>query len=321
MYKKVIGILIVTLLITTAITTVGELNNTNSNLDCFNPKVDIMTDDEIDQENIENLSTGGGAIIWYQYLAQSFRPTKPFLTRVEISICNNFEHPGTLLISINESLTGDSLVSDSVHSSDLPDIWYPDFFWYEFDFPDLEVIPGMEYFIVCMTQDGDYEWIGNYGDRYKRGSCWFTDDNKTWNIHEEEDLGFRTYGYGNKAPINLVISGPSSGKVGTNYDYIFHASDPENDAIYYYIDWGDNSKELCIGPCESGYGVTVSYTWNEQDIYTIRAKAKDIYGAESDWAKLTVSMPKNKPYINTPFLHLLENHPYMFPLLQQLLKL
>jgi len=31
--------------------------------------------------------------------------------------------------------------------------------------------------------------------------------------------------------------------------------------------------------------------------------------------------PKNKPYINTPFLQFLENHPYIFPLLRQLLGL
>jgi len=55
--------------------------------------------------------------------------------------------------------------------------------------------------------------------------------------------------------------------------------------------------------------------------FIISVKAKDEYGAESDWAKLSFSAPKNKPYINTPFLRFLENHPYMFPLLRRLLDL
>jgi hypothetical protein len=47
--------------------------------------------------------------------------------------------------------------------------------------------------------------------------------------------------------------------------------------------------------------------------------AEDIYGAESDWATLEVSMPKNK--IINPFERFLEQHPYMFPILKYLLKL
>jgi hypothetical protein len=67
-----------------------------------------------------------------------------------------------------------------------------------------------------------------------------------------------------------------------------------------------------------------------QGSYSIKAKAKDdpngdgdlSDGTESVWSDpLSVSMPKNKPYINTPFLSFLENHPHLFPLLRQLLGL
>ena len=55
--------------------------------------------------------------------------------------------------------------------------------------------------------------------------------------------------------------------------------------------------------------------------HLIQVKAKDVYGAESEWSDpLPVSMPKNKA-INTPFLNFLENHPNLFPLLRQLLDL
>ena len=36
---------------------------------------------------------------------------------------------------------------------------------------------------------------------------------------------------------------------------------------------------------------------------------------------VTLTTPRNKPYLNTPFLQFLENHPYMFPILRQLLGL
>ena len=43
----------------------------------------------------------------------------------------------------------------------------------------------------------------------------------------------------------------------------------------------------------------------------------------SDYCIIQVSLatPKNKPFINSPFLQFLENHPYMFPLLRQMLNL
>jgi hypothetical protein len=48
--------------------------------------------------------------------------------------------------------------------------------------------------------------------------------------------------------------------------------------------------------------------------------AKDSHDAESEWSdSLPISMPKNK--IINPFERFLEQHPYMFPLLRQLLEL
>ena len=43
----------------------------------------------------------------------------------------------------------------------------------------------------------------------------------------------------------------------------------------------------------------------------------------SDYELIQISLatPKNKPYINTPFLSFLENYPHLFPLLRQLLRL
>ena len=75
--------------------------------------------------------------------------------------------------------------------------------------------------------------------------------------------------------------------------------------------------------------VSANYTWKSKGTYPVKVKTMDFigpdiydYGMESEWSDpLEVSMPKNKPYISTPFLRFLENHLHMFPLLRQLLDL
>ena len=52
--------------------------------------------------------------------------------------------------------------------------------------------------------------------------------------------------------------------------------------------------------------------------YTIRAKAKDESGFESDWGTLTVSMPKDKISINSLYIRLLEKLPLLQKLIQNL---
>ena len=116
------------------------------------------------------------------------------------------------------------------------------------------------------------------------------------------------------------ITGPSSVKSGESQEYTFSSTDPEGDDISYYIDWGDNSGEICLGPFPSGDEIKSSHTWNEDGTYEIRVKAQDIHGFESDNATLQVSTPRVKTF-NNPFLQFLENHPYLFPLLRQLLGL
>ncbi len=95
----------------------------------------------------------------------------------------------------------------------------------------------------------------------------------------------------NSPPNTPTIEGPASGKAGVSYSYDICTSDPDGDDVSYCIDWGDDSGEVCIGPYPSGTCVEVSHTWTEQGSYTIKAKARDINQAESDWAMLTVSMP------------------------------
>jgi hypothetical protein len=122
------------------------------------------------------------------------------------------------------------------------------------------------------------------------------------------------------APTIPDISGPPSGKTGEQQDYTFSSSDPEGDDITYCIDWGDGTDEISIGPFPSGDEIKQSHTWDEDGTYTIKVKAQDKFGMESEWGELDVSMPKTKTYnLRILLQQFLEKHSYLFSLLEQLL--
>ena len=123
----------------------------------------------------------------------------------------------------------------------------------------------------------------------------------------------------NTAPDKPNIDGPKRGIPGNEYDYTFRSTDPETLDLYYYIEWDDGNTEEWIGPYSSGVGVTVSHKWSERGRFTIKAKARDECGAESNWAELIVTMPRYKA-ITSPFLNFLRNHLNLFPILPMLLQ-
>jgi hypothetical protein len=183
--------------------------------------------------------------------------------------------------------------------------------------------------------DGDGtvdEWSGliSSGSTDTRSHTWITPGTYAVQVKAEDSNGgqsaFSTPKTvtisSNSPPVKPTISGPSSGRVGRSYTYSSTTTDPESDQIYYWFDWADGTNSGWTGPYNSGETLTMSHTWTAQGSYSVKVKAKDVSGVESVWSDpLVVSMPKNKPYINTPFLKFLENHPYMFPLLQKLLGL
>ena len=99
-------------------------------------------------------------------------------------------------------------------------------------------------------------------------------------------------------PNKPTINGTNNGKIGSTYTYTFVSTDPEGDSVSYYIKWGDGAETTWTALQPSGSpGYTESHTWSIKGSYTIEAKTKDNYGAESDWTTLSVTMPKNKAFI------------------------
>ena len=121
----------------------------------------------------------------------------------------------------------------------------------------------------------------------------------------------------NYSPGVPSIDGPTKGKTGKKHLYNFTTKDPELADISYYVEWGDGKVTLWCGFLPSGETYRTNHDW-AKGTYTIRAKAKDVYGAESNWGTLEVSMPKNKPFIfNFPVLNwLFERFPNLFPVLR-----
>jgi hypothetical protein len=122
----------------------------------------------------------------------------------------------------------------------------------------------------------------------------------------------------NNPPTSPNINGPNSGKINFEYEFSFNSTDPEQNSVMYTIEWGDNNTEW-TEYCESGKEIILKHTWNEEGTFRIKAKSKDIYGAESDWAEFTINMPKNR-FLRNPFiLKLLDCFLNIFPIFRQIL--
>jgi hypothetical protein len=101
----------------------------------------------------------------------------------------------------------------------------------------------------------------------------------------------------NRPPTRPVIEGVI-GLIVPNraYDYNFTSNDPDQDDVYYYVDWGDGTFEDWTGPSTSGQSIAIEHIWPAKTkIYQIKAKAKDTYGSESDYGTFLVFVlsPRN----------------------------
>jgi hypothetical protein len=116
-------------------------------------------------------------------------------------------------------------------------------------------------------------------------------------------------------------SGETSGKFCVSYVYESYTTDIDGDQIYYLFDWGDGKDSGWIGPYDSGDVCQESHIWSIKGSYSIKVKAKDVSGAESQWSdSLPITMPYSYDKSILQFLSLLfQRLPNTFPLIRQLL--
>jgi hypothetical protein len=124
----------------------------------------------------------------------------------------------------------------------------------------------------------------------------------------------------NQPPDAPTITGPSKGTVGVATAYNFTSTDPEDQLVHYYIDWGDGTNSGWIGPYQSGNITIASHTWTKRGTYSINAKAKDTLGNESGWGILSIKMPCS--YV-LPLIHFwetfFERFPNTFPIFRHII--
>ncbi len=95
----------------------------------------------------------------------------------------------------------------------------------------------------------------------------------------------------NKKPNSLDLSTTESGKTHTEYSFDLVANDPDEDQLYYKINWGDGVKDL-MGPYDSGEEITVIHSWKRIGRYTIKVKAIDVYGKDKE-SEFSISITRS----------------------------
>ncbi|RLF40162.1 MAG: hypothetical protein DRN12_05995 [Thermoplasmata archaeon] len=184
MYRKVFVFMLIVFFIGVCIgsTTSGKID--------IGDVVSLDGDDRIDQQQTD--SNGGDGMGADGKMAQSFTPSLPILTRVELLMRRIGNPSGDVKVSIRSSVDGRDLTSISIPAVDLPTSYN----WVEFDFHDILVIPGRQYYIV-FHQCCDYLFWGCiHKDRYPGGEAWYYGESVQWNWEPayKWDFAFKTYG-------------------------------------------------------------------------------------------------------------------------------
>jgi hypothetical protein len=175
----------------------------------------------------------------------------------------------------------------------------------EGDFPtQFSIVDDLQQQIIYLYEQHNYDQV------------------KIFNLTEELQSGYHIYSIPAlfNTPRPPTITGPAKGKVGVVTKYNFTTTDPDGDEVYYFIDWGDTTNSSWIGSYPSGNQITESHTWSKKGTFTIKAKAKDISGNESDWGTLSVTMPCSYEIPFFSFWEMLfERFPHVFPILRYLM--
>jgi PKD repeat protein len=118
----------------------------------------------------------------------------------------------------------------------------------------------------------------------------------------------------NQPPDQPMLMGFPIAKAG---EYAWHSitlSDPDESILYIYEEFFGDESGTWWGPYLPGETIYIrSLNRVEMGIYDVKVKAKDPYGAESDWATLKVFVPKSKSIsdFNPWFSRLIKHFPIL----------
>jgi len=202
----------------------------------------------IDQEcwddfDVESGVLNYGSVIAGQGLAQSFKPTQPCLSSIELYLFLGIGNTElTFNVSIHESTQyGKANLTTTLAESSLVKIANGDYGWMEFTFSDIILTPEQTYFIKLNGNGGTWKNVyHNHADIYSRGDGWkFVSSTDTGFTETNFDFFFKTF-YNGVEYIPVAEAG--------------------NDIITYI-----NSEIFFNGNGSSDNGVITNYTWDMGD--------------------------------------------------------
>ncbi len=88
----------------------------------------------------------------------------------------------------------------------------------------------------------------------------------------------------NNPPDAPVVSGPDSAQVNESVTFTASATDPDEDNVAIRFSWGDGDTSSWSSYVSSGQSISMSHTYTSTGTYYVKAQAKDINGAISDWS-------------------------------------
>ena len=255
-------------------------------------------EDSMDQYQL--LWNAGIGIGYPDILAQSFKPSKNTLTRVQLLIYKTENSQNNISVSIREMLDGADLANKTISIEDISF----DRSWVTFDFPNISLASDKTYYIILKPLGGGMNLVWNGYDNnnfnsYVNGEAWLFTGNQ-WSTEGFiiKDWSFITYGYHVSQPPRVPEKpdGPVDGFSWITYNYTSNSSDPEGDDICYGWDWnGDEIVDEWTEFFQSGKSIKETHYWEQSGTYLIRVKAADEYGVSSDFSEAFVVNISNDP--------------------------
>lgn len=229
--------------------------------------VEVRTSPGVKEVDVDHMTSHGHGFMTTvaegHHVAQSFVPKRPTLSAVDLNLGINWGKPeDSIYVTIRETMDGANLTQARRDPSELGKGCRKQgslaLLEVTFDFPDIEVDPGQEYWIVVTSPGsrwtGIYQICGTSMD-YPGGDYWFYGKDG-WHKSIHSDLRFRTYSayspevqqgpssmdsaqvdVDNVAPSLSMSIVPSEGE-GEDIDFEVGITDPGSDDLEVFW-WGD----------------------------------------------------------------------------------
>jgi len=182
-----------------------------------------------------------------------------------------------------------------------------------------------EHDIICSDWDiveygnNDYDALKMYGDNYgDKSEVWYSPavGNTIKLDYQNVEIGFgyllkklkmdlvsTNYEIDSDPPVKpSTPSGPIAMSVGETASYTTVATDPDGNKIRYIFEWADGTDKTYTDFVNSGEEIEISHKWMRKGDHSLKVKARDKYGMESEWSDpLVVTIVNDAPAKpNTP---------------------